>query len=129
MGMSQQTPPPSARNPLFRLDTYRVADDVLRQVAKLSAGWSGWADLANQARRAAQSVLLNIAEGAGCKPGSGLRRRSYEIARGSAYEVAAALDAAAGLELSPAEALAAAQREAGRLCGMLAGLLASEAKR
>jgi four helix bundle protein len=129
--MNQQTPPPSAGscNPLFRLGAYRVAHDVLRQVAMLSSGWSGWADLANQAKRASSSVLLNIAEGAGCRPGAGMRRRSYEIARGSAYEVAAALDAAAALELSPAAEIAAAQREAGRLCGMLAGLIAAEARR
>jgi four helix bundle protein len=129
--MNQQTPPPSAgfHNPLFRLDAYRIADDVLRQVARLSAGWSGWADLANQAKRAATSVMLNIAEGAGCKPGSGMRRRSYEIARGSAYEVAAALDAAAGLELSPAAEVAAAQTDAGKLCARLAALIAAEARR
>ena len=102
MGMSQQTPPPFAGNPLFRLDAYRVAVDVHRQVAKLSDEWSGRSDLADQARRAAASVPLNLAEGAGNRPGSGQRRKSYEIARGSAYEVAAALDLAAGLELSPA---------------------------
>ena len=102
---------------------------MLRQVATLSSGWSGWADLANQAKRASSSVLLNIAEGAGCKPGSGMRRRSYEIARGSAYEVAAALDAAAGLELSPAAEIAEAQREAGRMCLLLGTLIGSEAGR
>jgi four helix bundle protein len=129
--MNQQTPPPSAGScsPLFRLDAYRVAHDVLRQVATLSSGWSGWADLANQAKRAASSVLLNIAEGAGCKPGSGMRRRSYEIARGSAYEVSAALDAAAAMELSPAEEIAEAQRAVTRLCGQIAGLIAAEARR
>lgn len=50
-------------------------------------------DLADQLRRAAQSVLLNLAEGQ--KFSNGNRRRHYEIAQGSANEVRAALDAAA----------------------------------
>ena len=49
-------------------------------------------DLADQIRRAATSVLLNLAEGA--KFENGNRRRHYEIAQGSANEVRAALDAA-----------------------------------
>jgi four helix bundle protein len=71
----------------------------------------------------------NIAEGAGCKPGSGMRRRSYEIARGSAYEVAAALDAAAGLGLTSPEELEPVHREASKLCWLLARLIAAEANR
>ncbi len=49
-------------------------------------------DLADQLRRAAQSVLLNLAEGQ--KFNNGNRRKHYEIAQGSANEVKAALDAA-----------------------------------
>jgi four helix bundle protein len=50
-------------------------------------------DLADQLRRAATSVLLNLGEGR--KFNNGNRRKHYEIAQGSANEVKAALDAAA----------------------------------
>lgn len=49
-------------------------------------------DLADQLRRAAQSVLLNLGEGQ--KFANGNRLRHFEIAQGSANEVKAALDAA-----------------------------------
>jgi four helix bundle protein len=49
-------------------------------------------ELADQLRRAAQSVLLNLAEGQ--KYQNGNRKKHYEIAQGSANEVKAALDAA-----------------------------------
>ncbi len=49
-------------------------------------------ELADQLKRAAQSVLLNLAEGQ--KYSNGNRLRHYEIAHGSANEVRAALDAA-----------------------------------
>ncbi len=48
-------------------------------------------ELADQLKRAAQSVLLNLAEGQ--KFENGNRRKHYEIAQGSANEVKAALDA------------------------------------
>ena len=48
--------------------------------------------LADQLKRAASSVLLNLAEGQ--KFTNGNRRKHYEIAQGSANEVKAALDAA-----------------------------------
>ena len=48
--------------------------------------------LADQLKRAASSVLLNLAEGQ--KFNNGNRRKHYEIAQGSANEVKAALDAA-----------------------------------
>ncbi len=44
-------------------------------------------DLADQLKRAAQSVLLNLAEGQ--KFQNGNRRKHYEIAQGSANEVKA----------------------------------------
>jgi four helix bundle protein len=47
-------------------------------------------DLADQMRRAASSITLNLGEGAGCT--AGRRRQHYEIAHGSAKEVKACLD-------------------------------------
>ena len=49
-------------------------------------------DLAGQLRRAAASILLNLAEGAGSSRGT--RRARYESALGSAREVLAALHVA-----------------------------------
>ena len=49
-------------------------------------------DLAAQLRRAAASILLNLAEGAGSSRGT--RRARYESALGSAREVLAALHVA-----------------------------------
>jgi four helix bundle protein len=49
-------------------------------------------ELADQLKRAAQSVLLNLAEGQKYEDGN--RRKHYGIAQGSANEVKAALDAA-----------------------------------
>jgi four helix bundle protein len=49
-------------------------------------------ELADQLKRAAQSVLLNLAEGQKYEDGN--RKRHYGIAQGSANEVKAALDAA-----------------------------------
>ena len=53
----------------------------------------GYAFLADQLRRAASSIVLNFAEGCG-KNSPADRRRYFHNARGSAYEVAAAVDVA-----------------------------------
>jgi four helix bundle protein len=50
-------------------------------------------DLAKQLRRAAASVVLNLAEGSGSTKGT--RRARFVTARGSACEVRACLDVAA----------------------------------
>ena len=52
-------------------------------------------DLARQGRRAASSIALNIAEGAGVRAGN--RRSRYRTALGSALEVRAVLDIAEAL--------------------------------
>ena len=52
-------------------------------------------DLARQLRRAATSVVLNLAEGMGRRDGH--RRERYRTALGSALEVRAGLDAARAL--------------------------------
>ena len=61
---------------------------VLRIVRAIPAGNS---DVVNQLRRAAMSITLNIAEGAG-KTGLNDKKRFYAIARGSALECAAIFD-------------------------------------
>ena len=62
-----------------------LAFQVLRELPK------GHAELGDQLRRAAMSVPLNIAEGAG-KTSARERARFHGIARGSAMECAAVLD-------------------------------------
>ena len=64
--------------------------DLLRRFPK------GYADLSDQLRRAALSIPLNIAEGAG-KPGRTDGARYFGIARGSVLECGAVLDACAVL--------------------------------
>lgn len=71
---------------------YRKSVDLVGEVAvwsrNLPRGY-GW--LADQARRAAGSVPLNVAEGLG-RPSRAERRRFFEIAIGSAHETAACLE-------------------------------------
>ena len=75
-----------------RLVVYRRTCEFLTDVAALLRGLPrGEAALADQLRRAGDSVLLNIAEGAGRFAGRE-KAHHYEIARGSAAECAAALD-------------------------------------
>ena len=79
-----------------------------RILAALPVGHAG---LGDQLRRAATSIALNIAEGAGefSKPDKARFYRFYRFARRSATECAAALDVAVRLELATA-----AQCEPGR---------------
>ncbi len=56
--------------------------------------------LADQLRRASLSIPLNIAEGSG-KTTAADQRRFYAMARGSAMECAAILDACVALNLIP----------------------------
>jgi len=76
-----------------KLDVYRCSIEFLALAAKLLADLpKGNAILADQLRRAAISMPLNIAEGAG-RPSDVDAARHYGIARGSAMEAAAAIDA------------------------------------
>jgi four helix bundle protein len=72
--------------------TYEVARELINALAPLVVHIKREdRELADQMKRAAQSVLLNLAEGQ--KYSNGNRLRHYEIAQGSANEVKAALDA------------------------------------
>ena len=76
--------------PHERLDVYQLALTYRRSLAPLSK-IRGIAPLRDQLFRAAVSVVLNIAEGAGRNSRSD-KQRHYEIAKGSATESAAALE-------------------------------------
>jgi four helix bundle protein len=75
-----------------QLDVYQRAIEFATLVVQVCDGAPrGHGQLLDQLRRAATSIPLNIAEGAG-KTGPADAAKSYAIARGSAMECAAALD-------------------------------------
>jgi four helix bundle protein len=74
------------------LEVYQAAIELLALVVRILEQFPrGYAPVADQLRRAALSIPLNIAEGYG-KRGSDDRARFYDIARGSAHECGAILD-------------------------------------
>ena len=88
-------------------DAYDRSVDLLRTLAPLiTAVASADSSLADQLRRAAQSVTLNIAEGNQRTLRD--RRNRFRIALGSAAEVAACLDVALALGYVAAEQVAPA---------------------
>jgi four helix bundle protein len=77
--------------PFQNLDVYRLARSVCRQVRSMA--WpAGSAHLKDQATRAADSMVLNIAEGWGRGWRTKAGRNHFRIAKGSAGEVFAVLD-------------------------------------
>jgi four helix bundle protein len=76
-----------------KLDVYRCATEFMALTVGLSEEIPrGNASILDQLRRAATSIPLNIAEAAG-RTGEADAARAYAIARGSAMECAAVLDA------------------------------------
>jgi len=73
-----------------RLDVYRCAIDFLASTTTIRFP-SRTPNLADQLRRAALSIPLNIAEATG-RTGDADKARHYAIARGSAMECAAIMD-------------------------------------
>ena len=75
------------------LDSYQASITFLALAAKLLDQFPrGYATIADQLKRASLSVPLNLAEGYG-KRSQADRARFYDIARGSAHECGALLDA------------------------------------
>lgn len=75
-----------------KLDVYRCALEFVAVAARIVAGLpTGQHSLADQLKRAALSVPVNVAEGVG-RNSVADRRRHFAIARGSAMECAALLD-------------------------------------
>jgi len=76
-----------------KLDVYQRAIEFLAAALRIAESLPrGQASLADQFRRAAMSIPLNIAEGSGRSAGSADRSRFRGIARGSAMECGAILD-------------------------------------
>ena len=88
------------------LDAYQTAIEFLAlSVLLLEQLPRGYGPMADQLRRAALSIPLNIAEGYG-KRGINDRARYYDIARGSAHECGAILDASQVLGVEDEDAYA-----------------------
>lgn len=111
---------------LSRFVAYQRGLEAVSLVERASRGWRGWAHLVDQARRAACSVVLNLAEGNAHPPGSRERRRFQRIALGSALELEAALDIAVAAGLGDAGELGAARAAAGRSAALLVRLGATK---
>jgi len=76
--------------PHERLEVYRLAVEAARDLRRVA--WPpGHAHLKDNALRAVESTVLNIAEGVGRGPGKA-RVNHHRIASGSAAEAAAVLD-------------------------------------
>ena len=77
-------------------------------------------DLADQMRRAASSVALNVGEALGSTAGN--RRARLETALGSAHETSVALEVAVAWGYVDVAAITAAERALDRVRGLIHGL-------
>jgi len=98
-----------------KLDVYRCALDALPSLYAFADRADG--DTRRQLRRAALSITLNIAEGSGRRDDD--QRQFYRIARGSALECAAALDAIRVLGVASQEELTSTEELLDRVVAML----------
>jgi four helix bundle protein len=85
-----------------RLDVYQRSIEFLAAALRIAEKLPrGQAPLADQFRRAAMSIPLNVAEGSGRSSGSADRAKFRGIARGSAMECGAILDVVRLFEVVP----------------------------
>jgi four helix bundle protein len=102
------------------IDFVALADDIVEDLPR------GRHYLADQLQRAATSIALNIAEGAG-EFAAAEKVRFYRMARRSATECSAVLDVCRRLQLSKVERLAAGRTLLLRIVCMLTRLSQSGA--
>lgn len=104
-----------------RLEMYRAATEFLALADAIAGAFPrGRAYLADQLRRAATSISFNIAEGAGeFAPAD--KARFYRMARRSATESAAILDACRILSVADAASLRTGRSLLLRIVAMLTG--------
>ena len=112
-----------------KLDVFTVAVEMVICVDGLSAALpKGRAYMRDQLRRAANSVALNIAEGAG-EYASAEKARFYRMAKRSATEAAAQVTIASCLDLAPGTEVARARQLLHRLVSMLVRMAANAEER
>ena len=101
------------------LDAYRAAIEFLALASRVTEGFPrGYGPLGDQLRRASLSIPLNIAEGYG-KRSAADRCRFYDIARGSAHECGAIMDASKILGFIDQDAFTQAKTLLHRIVSML----------
>jgi four helix bundle protein len=117
---SSQVPGPE------KLRVYRLAQDLAVNVERIIRSVVRSPTLADQLRRAAESVVLNIAEGAShFSPGRKIAL--YQIARGSAAECMAGLSHI--LRMHPLPEVRSARNDANMVCVMLTALIRAQESR
>lgn len=105
-----------------RLEVYQRALSFIERANAIRTDLArGRGALADQLDRAAVSIALNIAEGAG-EFAKREKARFYRIARRSGTECAAILDVAERLKLTPEESVVAAKEELRPIVAMLVAL-------
>ena len=105
-----------------KLDVYQKSILFLALSSKLWSSFPrGYADLQDQLKRAALSVPLNIAEASG-RTGSLDNAKHFAIARGSALECGAIIDACNALNLIDQETTTEAKKLLVALVSMLSKL-------
>jgi four helix bundle protein len=120
----------SSRNcfPHERLDAYHAAQDLVEGCVEITASVPrGYADVRDQARRAALSTVRHIAEGASRLTHADKRAR-FAIARGEVAELHATLVSAARCRLVDPAAAQRLQVLANRVGAMLTGLMRRESR-
>ena len=105
-----------------RLDVYRASTEFLGMTSRLVTRIpKGYGEMVDQLRRAALSVPLNIAERSGKFSRDAVR--FYTIARGSALECAAVLDALEAMAVFDEATLEQPRALLERVVSMLTGLI------
>lgn len=108
-----------------RLEVYQVARQFNREVARLLRDIPrGHSDSKDQLKRSAKSIPRNIAEGGG-KWALKDKIHYYHIARGSATESAATLDALVDYDLIEESRTTAPKEVLARVVAMLTGMVRS----
>jgi four helix bundle protein len=106
-----------------KLDVYQCAIKFLALVASILCKLPrGYSFLADELKRAAISIPQNIAEGVG-KPTEADRSRYFGIARGSAMECGAILDACSVLGLAHSDSIEKGRDLLERIVSMLSKMM------
>jgi len=105
-----------------KLEVYQAAIEFVATASALIKRLpAGHGDVADQLRRAAVAIPLNIAEGAG-ESGHKERARSYRMAKRSATECAAILDVLRVMKLADETELVAGRDLLQRIVSTIAGM-------